>query len=109
VSRSDVSATTPGDPGTSADTVRLLHRHDLRIRTVAVSFAAAVSSARNDFRASGAERDALIEAWRTWSLDQLQQYGRDLDDLSAARPELTEDVAALRAGLDVATDKVRRA
>lgn len=72
-----------------------LHRQLLRIRTVAVSYAAAVSSAHRDMDVPADERDRLIESWRSWSLDAIGSYAGELEALRrAARPE---DADALRA------------
>lgn len=98
-----------GNPGDAARTRRMVDRHELRIRTVAVSFGAAVSSAHHDIDANPVERDAMIELWRAWSLSQLERYGSDIDDLDDARPELGVAVAFLRAQLARSVESVRRA
>jgi hypothetical protein len=100
---------TQGERDTAVGAARLVQRQHLRIRTVAVSFAAAVSSARRDLDLGHAERDALVEVWRTWSLEQLHGYTADVDALDRDRPELADDVRRLRSELTDAIDAVRRA
>ena len=100
---------TQGEHDTAVEAARLVHRQHLRIRTVAVSFAAAVSSARQDLDLGPAERDALIEVWRTWSLEQLVRYATDLDDLHRDRPDLNDALASIRSELAESLDAVRRA
>src|SRR5690606_341274 len=70
-----------GERITPIERERLIHRQRMRIRTIVVSFGAAVSSARRDLAVGPAERDALIETWRAWSLDVLERYGRDIEEL----------------------------
>jgi hypothetical protein len=53
-----------------------MRRHRLRVRTVAVSFAAAVRSVQRHPDVGPSERDALIETWRAWSIDALDEYAR---------------------------------
>jgi hypothetical protein len=72
---------------TPTERAQLLHRYRMRIRTVAVSFAAAVRSARHDLDVGAAERDAIIETWRSWSLVTLGEYG---DELAAHRRGTTD-------------------
>ncbi len=72
---------TTGEGPAITQAARAMRRHRLRIRTVAVSFAAAVRSAHRDLAAGPAERDALIETWRAWSLRQIDEYERDAVDL----------------------------
>ena len=99
-----------GDLRPSTEPEILLHRHRMRIRTVAVSFAAAVSSAHRDLAVGGAERDALIETWRAWSIRVLTGYGDELAALRAARGvRAHEDVAAVESELAAAIDAVRNA
>ena len=88
---------------------QLIRRQHLRIRTIAVSFAAAVSSARQDMDVGAAERDALIETWRAWSLSVLQEYGQELGAEGAGEDEAGEDLAAVRAALAEAVEQVRSA
>jgi hypothetical protein len=63
--------------GLSSDARRSLRHHQMRIRTVAVSFGAAVASARRDMDAPAAEIDAMIETWRTWSHGMLEEYAAE--------------------------------
>ena len=51
-------------PDAAEDVTQALRRRLLAVRTVAVSFTAAVRSARRDLDVVAAERDALIETWR---------------------------------------------
>jgi len=90
------------------DTARALRRHRLRIRTVAVSFGAAVRSARRDLEVSAGERDALIEAWRAWTLAALDRYAQDAQRLTeSADAEEEGDCRALHAALAAAEHMVR--
>jgi hypothetical protein len=98
---------TQGERETAVDRDRLLHRHRLRIRTVTVSFRAAVASARDDFVGPASERDALVEVWRAWSIDQLERYRADLHELGERRPELADAVRELLADLEDAVRAVR--
>jgi hypothetical protein len=100
---------TQGERDTAVGAARLVQRQQLRIRTVAVSFAAAVASARHDLDLGRAELDALVEVWRTWSLEQLHEYAAELDALARDRPELHDHVGRLRSELTDAIDAVRRA
>lgn len=99
---------TQGERETAVDRDRLLRRHRLRMRTVAVSFRAAVTSAEDHYEGPGAERDALVEVWRAWSLDQLERYRSELEDIARDQPELAEPVAELLGELTEAQDTVRR-
>lgn len=97
-----------GDP--PASTELLLHRQRMRIRTIAVSFAAAVSSAHRDLAVGPAERDALIETWRAWCLRVLAGYGEEIEALRATHDAWHgEDAATLDAELADAIESVRRA
>jgi hypothetical protein len=99
-----------GERRASTEREQLLQRHRMRIRTVAVSFAAAVSSAHRDLAAGGAERDALIETWRAWSIRVLSGYAEEIAAIRAARGEgAHEDLAALESELADAIDAVRNA
>lgn len=53
----------------------------LAVRTVAVSFGAAVRTARRDRGTGAAERDALIETWRAWTRRALDRYAREIEEL----------------------------
>jgi hypothetical protein len=96
-----------GDRNPSVERQRSLQRQRLRIRTIAVSFRAAVSSAHRDLEVGPAERDALIEAWRAWSLDVLARYAEEVERMGqeGAVAELTD----LEHELASAVDTVRRA
>lgn len=96
-----------GERDTALDEHRLVHRQRLRVRTVAVSFAAAVSSATEEFAGSAGERDALVEVWRAWSIEQLERYRLDIDELARQRPELATEIAELLRSLDDAVAAVR--
>lgn len=99
-----------GESITPTERQRLIQRQRMRIRTIDVSFAAAVSSAHRDMGVRPAERDALIETWRAWSLEVLERYGREIDELRhAADPATAEELASLRSALDDATERVRTA
>jgi hypothetical protein len=63
-------------PPPTAEAGPELRRHRLRVRTVAVSFVAAVRSVHRHPDVGPAERDALVETWRTWSIDTLDEYAR---------------------------------
>lgn len=92
---------TSGEGPAGTAVARALRRHRLRVRTVAVSFAAAVRSAHRDLHVAAVERDALIETWRSWALRQLDGYERDAFDLlasagpgdAAERDALTDELA----------------
>ena len=99
-----------GERRASTERELLVHRHRMRVRTVAVSFAAAVSSAHRDLAVGGAERDALIETWRAWSIRVLTGYGQEIAAIRAARGDgAHEDLAALESELADAIDTVRNA
>ncbi len=61
-----------------------VRRHRLRIRTVVVSFTAAVRSAHRDLEVKAAERDALIELWRAWAISALDGYALNATPLMDA-------------------------
>ncbi|HEX2765172.1 MAG TPA: hypothetical protein VHR55_00825 [Candidatus Limnocylindria bacterium] len=94
--------------GSGADE-RLLRRHRLRIRTVAVTFEAALASAAHSFLGAIEEREELVDRWRSWSLDQLAAYRSDLDALRGERPDLADAVAELLAELERTEQRVRGA
>lgn len=99
-----------GESITPIERQRLLHRQRMRIRTVAVSFAAAVSSAHRDLDVGAAERDALIETWRAWSLEVLARYRSEIEDLAdGADPAAADELAGLREAVGEAIDRVRQA
>jgi hypothetical protein len=100
---------TQGERDMAVETSRLLHRQELRIRTVAVSFEAAVSSAHRDFEMTASERDATIEVWRSWTLGHLDTYRSELDDLRVEHPELADELDELAQMLTASIDAVRRA
>lgn len=94
----------------STERALLLHRHRMRIRAVAVSFAAAVSSAHRDLAVGNEERDALIETWRAWSLRVLAGYGTEIALLRAGRGAGAHDgLAKLECILVDAIESVRNA
>lgn len=97
---------TQGDGGSGADD-RLFRRHRLRIRTVSVTFEAALSSAAHSFMGPATEREELVERWRSWSLDQLAHYRSELEALCEERPELADAVAELLAELERTESRVR--
>lgn len=100
---------TQGEPEAAVEAMKLFHRQQLRIRTVAVSFAAAVTSARHDFDVTAAERDAMIEVWRAWSLGQLDRYGSELDQLEVDHAGYDSTLATLRVQLAESIATVRAA
>lgn len=73
-----------GERSATTEAEVAVRRHRLRIRTVAVSFAAGVRSVHRDLGVDGAERDALIETWRAWAISALDEYARDTIPLLAA-------------------------
>ena len=99
-----------GERATPTELQRLIHRQRMRIRTIVVSFGAAVSSARRNLEVGPAERDALIETWRAWSLEVLDRYGGQIEELGDD-PELATaaELADLRSALRDAVDRVREA
>ena len=99
-----------GERASPTERERLMHRQRMRIRTIVVSFGAAVSSARRDLEVGPAERDALIETWRAWSIDVLEGYGREIDQLGAGTDSATdEELDDLRSAVRDAIDRVREA
>lgn len=99
-----------GDRPASTERTLMLHRHRMRIRTIAVSFSAAVRSAHRDLGVGAAERDALIETWRAWCLRVLAGYGQEIEELRAAHGEpADDDDVALEADLADAIESVRNA
>ena len=100
-----------GEPITPIERQRLLHRQRMRIRTIDVSFAAAVSSAHRDLAVGAAERDALIETWRAWSLEVLDRYGREIEELrgTADPADAGADLDGIGAELARAIQRVREA
>jgi hypothetical protein len=97
-----------GERITPIERQRLIHRQRMRIRTIVVSFGAAVSSARRDLAVGPAERDALIETWRAWSLEVLERYGHDIEELVRSPEAATaEELVDLRSALQDAIDRVR--
>jgi hypothetical protein len=97
-------------PPPTAETGLALHRHRLRVRTVAVSFAAAVRSVHRHPDVGPSERDALIETWRAWSIDTLDEYARAAAPLlrNAANGD-SKDRAALEEELKRGYRMVREA
>lgn len=86
-------------PDAAEDVTQALRRRLLALRTVAVSFAAAVRSARRDLDVVPAERDALIRKWRAWTIGALDRYAGEFDDAyrdehrdSEVRRLLTEEL-----------------
>jgi hypothetical protein len=99
-----------GERRTPTHRAQLIRRQHLRIRTIAVSFAAAVTSARQDMDVGAAERDALIETWRAWSLGVLEGYGAEMDEVARAGETVTDDdLASVRSALATALERVRSA
>jgi hypothetical protein len=94
-----------GERITPIERQRFVHRQRMRIRTIVVSFGAAVSSARRDLDVGPAERDALIETWRAWSLEVLERYGRELDE--GTESATAEELADLQSALRDAAGRVR--
>lgn len=86
-----------GEPPMATGAEAAVRRHRLRIRTVVVSFTAAVRSAHRDMEVGAAERDALIELWRAWALSALDDYApnakplMDAAGLNAAERQALED------------------
>lgn len=99
-----------GERTTPIQRGQLIRRQHMRIRTIAVSFEAAVTSARHDMDVGPAERDALIETWRAWSLNVLERYAGDLRELSDTDdPASAEELTGVRVALDEAIERVRAA
>lgn len=99
-----------GDPAAATRIALAMRRHRLRIRTVAISFAAATRSAHRDMVVGPAERDALIETWRAWCMRVLDDYARQTAELAAlAGDEEEPERVALAASLDEAYRTVREA
>lgn len=99
-----------GERITPIERERFVHRQRMRIRTIVVSFSAAVSSARRDLDVGAAERDALIETWRAWSLEVLARYAGEIEQLrESGEPAALEELDNLRAAVERAIDRVRRA
>lgn len=96
-----------GEGNPSVERRRSWQRQRLRIRTIAVSFRAAVSSAHRDLEVGPAERDALIEAWRAWSLDVLATYADEVERMT--REGADHESVDLQAELASALVAVRRA
>ena len=65
---------------------RQLRHRTLAARTVAVSFRAAMDSARRHLNVPDAQRNEIKERWRTWALETLTGYQRELDELVAREP-----------------------
>ena len=86
----DRGRTTAGgasEAGSASEPIeRQLRHRALAARTVAVSFRAAMDSARRHLQVTDAERHEIKERWRSWALDTLQGYSRDLDELVARQP-----------------------
>lgn len=100
-----------GERVTPTERDQLVHRHRMRVRTVTVSFGAAVHSARHDLAVGGAERDALIETWRAWSLSVLDGYGEEMEQLrrSTSDAETRQALEELLEELRRVRDEVRTA
>ena len=99
-----------GDPAAVTRIALAMRRHRLRIRTVAISFGAATRSAHRDMVVGPAERDALIESWRSWSIRVLDDYARQAAELTALGGEEEEsERAALAETLEDAYRTVREA
>lgn len=73
-----------GEPPMATGAEAAVRRHRLRIRTVVVSFTAAVRSAHREPEVSVAERDALIELWRSWAISALDAYALNAKPLMNA-------------------------
>jgi hypothetical protein len=86
-----------------------LRRHRLRVRTVAVSFAAAVRSAHRDLEVGDVGRDALIETWRAWAISALDGYARDVASLLATTSLDKDEEEALEGELERGYRTVRDA
>ena len=72
--------------GGSEPIERQLRHRTLAARTVAISFRAAMDSARRHLQVPDDERQQIKERWRAWALETLEGYERELDELVAARP-----------------------
>ena len=93
---------------TPTERERLVQRQRMRIRTIVVSFSAAVSSAHADLDVGPAERDALIETWRAWSVEVLERYGREIEELRQEADRATvEELDGLRSMVLDAIERVR--
>ena len=99
-----------GESTTPTERQRLVQRQRMRIRTIVVSFGAAVSSAHRDLAVGQAERDALVETWRAWSLEVLERYSREIDELHDTADQAgADELAGLRATIGDAIQRVREA
>lgn len=90
-------------PDAAEDVIPPLRHRLLAVRTVAVSFAAAVRSARRDLDVVAGERDALIETWRAWTIGALDRYADEFD--KAAGDEDGDDIEVKR----LLTEELERA
>lgn len=72
--------------GGSGGIERQLRHRTLAARTVAVSFRAAMDSARRHLNVPDAQRDEIKERWRAWALETLTGYQRELDEFVAREP-----------------------
>lgn len=86
-----------------------IDRDVLRVRTIAVTFAAAVRSAHRDLDVEPAERDALVEAWRAWCLETLDGYAAEAARLVESRRTDATARRAIEAELQAAYRTVRGA
>lgn len=97
--------------GGSKSMERQLRHRALAARTVAISFRAAMDSARRHLQVPDAERHEIKERWRSWALDTLQGYVRELDELVARQPiqgdGATEALARCREELERSLEIVR--
>lgn len=99
----------PGDARSTGETSgieRELRHRLLAVRTVAISFRAAMESAERHLNVAAAERAEIKERWRAWAHETLEGYEREFEDLVA-----TESVSGdgARAAADRYRDELAKA
>ncbi len=98
-----------GEPPMATGAEAAVRRHRLRIRTVVVSFTAAVRSAHRDLEVGVAERDALIELWRAWAISALDDYALNAKPLMDAASLNDAERKALEDEMELGHQVVRDA
>lgn len=107
---SDQGRTPELPPGSGSFERQVRHRM-LAARTVAVSFRAAMQSAERHLNVPAAERDEIMDGWRSWALETLEGYSTDLQRFAATQATsgdgVAEGLARCREELDRAFEMVR--